>query len=381
MVNFKKRLITAFFLILLISISSCSLTGKGNPLTGKGKTTTKKSVEDIRVGTEGMTLSFLPNAPQDTIHVEQAGDEKANTFEVVLEVRNKGAYPQPEDLVTSPSGAVFLSGYDSSIIKFDKDPPIEDITTKPLDGKSTINPNGGLDFITLKGKILVENLNVDKYEPTLLATACYRYITVAGPNVCIDPNPYSTVKEKKVCEAQGITLTNQGAPVAVTKIDEEAFATKTQFRITIKNVGNGEVIDSNKIEKCSPSNSEKLVREDVDKVFLRSVKVGKAVLTCGPFASSDGMPIKSAAGTVRLLNGEGYVVCELSNTEYASGVKSAYSSPINIVLSYGYRNTAERKITIKKESGGLGGGGSSGGVDSNPTTSSNQIIDERGNLP
>ncbi len=369
MANFGKNNIFAVFLILLMLISACSLTGKSS-------TKNPTSIENIRVGTDGITLSFLPNAPPDIVHVEQGADEKTNVFEAVLEVRNKGAFPQPEDGVTAPSGMVFLSGYDSNIIKFDKNPPIEDITTKPLDGKSTINPNGGLYLVTFKGTVLSSNLNVDKYEPTLLATACYRYMTIAGPNVCIDPNPYSTVKEQKVCEVQGITLTNQGAPVAVTKIDEEAFATKTQFRITIKNVGAGDSIDSNKIEKCSPSSSEKLVRDDVDKVFLRGIKVGNAILTCGPFVSADGMPVNGAAGTIRLINNEGYVVCELPSKDYARDVKSAYISPFKIELSYGYRNTAQKKITIKKETGGLGTG--SGGTPASSSVDSGLPSSESG---
>lgn len=347
MINLKKNIIFASFLITLVLISGC-----------QGKST-QESIENIRVGTEGIAVNFLPNAPPATIHVEQGADEKANTFEVVLEVRNKGAWPQPDDNLPAPLGRIFLSGYDTNILEFDKNPPIEDLSNKPLDGKSTINPNGGLDFITLKGKVLAGNLNVEKYEPVLLATACYEYRTIAGPNVCIDPNPYSTVKEKKVCEVQGVALSNQGAPIAVTKIDEEAFATKTQFKITIKNVGGGEVIHDKALDKCAPT-GEKLARENVDKVYLAGFKVGTKELNCGPFVSNEGGVVKGVSGDIRLLNGEGYVICELPSSDYAKDVKSAYLTPIKIELLYGYRITAERKVLIKKETGGLGG--SSGGI-------------------
>ena len=342
-INLKKRLIVTFILILLISISGC-----------KGKKDVAKALEEIRTGTEGIVLSFLPNAPPDKIHVEQGID---NSFDVVLELKNKGAYPQPNEGVggLAPGfGKVYLSGYDDKIIEFN--PKSFDLSRTTLEGKSTINPNGGLDFVTYKGAIRVDKLNVEKYEPILLATACYYYFTVAGPSVCIDPNPYSTVKEKKVCEVNDITLSNQGAPIAITKIDEEAFATKTQFKITIKNVGVGDVIKAIAFEKCNPFGSDKLGREDIDKVFIQEVLIADKYLDCGPYV--DGSSVKDKQGFVRLVNGEGFVICEFPKTDYGAA-STAYTTPLKIKLSYVYKNTAEKKIQIKKETSGLSGESSS----------------------
>lgn len=335
----KKNLYFALFLILLISISGCS-----------GKKTSQ-SVEEMRVGTEGLVINFVPNNPPDKIHVEQ-GAEELSRFEAVLEVRNKGAYPQPDENIPAPIGKIFLSGYDTNILEFDKNPPIEETSNKPLDGKSTINPNGGLDFITFKGKVLVGNLNVERYEPIIQATACYLYRTIAGPSVCIDPNPYSTVKERKVCEVKDITLASQGAPMAITKIEEEAFATKTQFKITIKNVGGGDVLHHRSIDKCSPT-GEKIGREDVDKVYIIWAKIGAKSLTCGPFATNQGGVVKGVSGDIRLLNGEGFAICELPSQDYAN-TKSAYLTPIEIQLMYGYRTSIDKKIVIQREVSGLG---------------------------
>ena len=361
MINLKKKLIFILFIILLISISGC--TGK------KGST---KSVEEIRTGTEGIVINFLPNTPPDKIHIEQGADESLTTFQVVLEVRNKGAYPQPDDGVPSPIGRIFLSGYDTNILAFDKN--VEELSGKPLDGKSTINQNGGLDFITFNGQILTGNLNVENYEPIIQATACYNYITIAGPSVCIDPNPYSTVKEKKVCEVKSILLQSQGAPVAVINIDEEAFATKTQFKITIKNIGGGEVIHDRALDKCAPT-GEKLSRENIDKVYLIGAKVGTKSLNCGPFIGSQGAVVYGGSGDIRLLNNEGFVICELSSKDY-SNTKSAYTTPLTVNLLYGYRTTIEKKIQIKREASGL----SSDSVSSRPvqdsSSPSNQRIDE-----
>lgn len=329
-------------------ISGCNLQGKKD---------TKKSLEDIRTGTEGVVASFLANAPPEKVYVEQDSD---SNFDVVLEIKNKGAYPQPGDVTSlGPEGKVYLSGYDPKIITFEaKESKSNDLSKMTLEGKSTINPNGGQDLITFTGTIPFRSLNVEKYEPTLLATLCYYYETSAGPSVCIDPNPYSTIKEKKVCEVQDISLTNQGAPVAVTKIDEEALARKTQFKITIKNVGGGDVLIKDALKnKCDPNptgDSKKIVREDVDKVYLKGVKISNRPLKCRPFA--DGKT-EGTEGLIRLINGEGFIICELPDTDYNNKI-SAYTTPLLIELGYGYRNTAEKKMQIKRESSGLVGRGS-----------------------
>ena len=350
MIKLKKRLVFILFIALLILISGC-----------KGKKSNEKSLEEIRTGTEGITMNFLANAPPTTIHVEKGAGENANSFEVVLEMRNKGAFPQPNE-GTAPDGKIYLSGYDPNIINF-RDTNIQDTNRKALEGKSTINLSGVLVIAPFKVFIQVDNLNVDKYEPTLLATACYFYQTVAGPSVCIDPNPYSTTNEKKVCQVQDISLSSQGAPVAITKIDEEAFATKTQFKITIKNAGNGEVIKYDMLNKCGPS-GEKILREEVDRVHLQEVRIGNKELTCGPFTDTGGSAARGRGGDVRLINGEGFVICELPSSDYGS--KTAYITPMTISLVYIYRNSIEKKIQIKQEVSGLGG---SSGV-STPSTSS-----------
>lgn len=360
-INLKKRYMKKSFftektfliivLILLISVSGCSR-----------KKAVEKKLEDIRTGTQGIVMNFLPNAPPDKIHVEE-GDNADSTFDIILELRNKGAYPQPDDRMSAPSGIVYLSGYDSNIIRIGDGTPYQNIDRKSLEGKSTINPNGGLDLVTFKGWVAAENLKVEKYEPTLLVTACYIYYTVAGPSVCIDPNPYS-VTQKKVCHVQSISLSNQGAPISVTRIDEEALSLKTQFKITIKNVGGGDVISVGSTTKCITAG-----REDIDKVKVEEIRVGKDPLeNCRPFI---GTRTTGPSGEIRLINGEGFILCDLPKELYKDSV-TAYTTPLTIKLSYYYRNTAEKKIQIKKEmSGNLP---SSGGISDYPIAVQEGIV-------
>lgn len=346
MINLKKNLIFAISFCMLIILIGCS-----------GNKSTTKSPDQIRVGTDGVVASFVPNNPPAIVHVETNVDNK---IKVVLQLNNKGAYPQPDE-GTAPDGTIYLSGFDRNILKFD--PENIDLNQHALDGKSTINPNGGIDFVTFDGTVLIGNLNVDTYEPTLMATTCYAYSSEAGPQVCIDPDPYSTVTQKKVCEVSSTTLSNQGAPVAVTQIDEEALATKTQFRITIKNVGNGDVILGGSQNKCDPYGDRRFGREDIDKVRVQSVTIGSRALDCGPFA---GQAVRNRAGDLRLVNKEGSIVCELPRSEYGA-TNTAYTTPLRIRLTYYYKVTTERKVSIKKEVGSFGGSSIGTGTSPEPT--------------
>ena len=365
MANSRRILTVAAFLVLLVLVSgfSCSLkNGLTNPLSSAPKTGAKKTVEDLRTGTEGMSVGFTPNNPPATIYVE---DSQPNKVDVIVELSNKGAYPQPEDN-TPPSGKVFLSGYDQNILEFN--PNSYDLVKKSLYGKSLIDLRGGSDIAIFNGEIK-DTLKVDKYEPILLATLCYNYQTIAGPPVCIDPDPHPQVNQKKVCEAAPVTLTSQGAPVAVVGIDVNALATKTIFTITIKNVGSGDVIRNNRegtnqpsssgqpsagtagsnddaISKCNPFNN-KLTREDIDKVFVEDVSTGSTQLLCWGFTDK---PTKSERGFIRLTNGQGSVICQLDKTDAGyPGGNTAYTTPLKIILSYVYKTTAQRSVLLQKE--------------------------------
>ena len=312
------------------------------------------SVDNIRVGTESIAINFMPDNPPAEIHVANGADNIP--FSVVIDMRNNGAYPQPEDVIggLGPFGKVYLSGYDPNILTFyvqdQNSLSSGDLSRMPLEGKSTINPAGGEDIITFTGTVNSRNLNVNVYEPVLLATACFHYETQAGPSLCIDPIPYSDPNTKKVCNAYDIQLSSQGAPIAVTAIKEEAFAQKTQFKITVKNVGTGDAILDDAINKCNPpGNTEtgKIERTDMDKVKLDEVVISNTALECSAFAQE---PSKGTSGLIRLINGEGYIICELPKEKYGN-TQSAYTTPIKIKLSYGYRINSQRSLKIIKEGG------------------------------
>lgn len=363
MANSRKIFISAILIVLLLS-AACSAK---NPFSSKDSAK-KTKTEELRSGTDGLKIRFLPNNPPPAIFVGSS-DNLQNKVDIAVEIINKGVYPQPEDHQTM-TGKLYLSGYDKNIIKFDasSQQPFFDLSkTTALYGKTLINAQGGSDVAAFNPQVDKEKLIVDKYEPIFLATLCYEYKTIAGPSVCIDPDPYPTVKQKKVCEVKDITLTSQGAPIAVTKIEEKALSEKTQFMITIKNVGGGDVLrirseaqqaqgasqaqqPGSTIEKCDPFGSSKITKEDISKVYVEGITLGDKFLQCWPFAESNA---KSDKGHIRMQNGEGSVICELmkENNAYPGGT-TAYTTPLRIELSYAYKTTAETKTLLKKEDTG-----------------------------
>jgi len=186
--------------------------------------------------------------------------------------------------------------------------------------------------------IYPEDLIVDKYEPTILATLCYPYKTKASPSVCIDPFPFDNSQDK-VCSIGSAKLSSQGAPIAITSIEQEASASKIQFKINIKNLGDGEVINFDSLDKCDPTHGKLFERSDFDKIILDKASVGFSELTCGPFPDGNNI--------IRLSDGEGFILCSINKDSYENE-KSAYTTPLNLEIKYGYRTTETKPIRISK---------------------------------
>lgn len=308
-----KKAVAAAIVMAILVLSGCSsLPGRSRePQTG------------YRIGSQGIELRFVPNYPR----LRQYDDEP---FSVLLEVRNRGSTE-----VGYGGDSVYLSGFDPGIIT--------GISTygKPiphLEGVGPYNSEGGYDTMDFTGQIYpLKMKNIDRYPSTILATACYGYKTVGSQNVCIDPNPYSTTSERKVCVPSAVSYGSQGAPIAVTSVEVEPTPRITRFKIHISNVGGGSVFmpGIDQLAKCSPYHPRGLEFNEVDYVALSSVEVaGKAITpSCKPVDNE---------GNVKLINGQATVFCELGGL----GSGPAYSTPMTVQLDYGYRSSVSTSVEI-----------------------------------
>mgnify|MGYP001606764448 CR=1 FL=1 len=313
-----------FIILLIISVAGCIKKSSGGAEYFEA------------TGTKGLAINFLENYPQDNYLVSQ-GEEP---IVIIVGVENKGAFPQEGDLSkwsNVKEAEIKLSGLDNNIISI---PPSKRISDwKSFPGASYVNPEGSFDTAEFAGNIHADKIKVNKYEPTILATICYPYSTKASPAVCVDPHPFDG--QDKVCEIGSKQLTSQGAPIAITRIDEEASTNKIQFKIYVKNVGGGDVIKLAALERCSLVDKG-LEKDDFNSVELVSAAIGPTSLNCMPFA--DG-----SSNLIQLFNGEGFVICSLDTSNL--GAESAYMTPFNIELRYGYMSTISKNIKISKLTG------------------------------
>jgi len=333
MIKKNKNFIFILF-ILAILIVGC-----------RPPTSTQGEGSSYRTGTEGLVMNFIPGAPPSKMFA----DEDEVDIPISIEIRNKGAYPTSKDSGWESNSVIFIGGYDKNIIDQwelgdSGNGPSVSLSEKTdvLEGKSINNPEGGYDLLEFTGTVSLRDIEVDKYTPNFLITACYDYKTKASPNVCIDPRPFSTVNERKVCNIHDVSLTNQGAPVAVTKVESKALSNSIQFKIHFKNVGKGEVIAIDELEKCS-SAGEKLEKRHMDFVKIEEVEIGGNSIKsdCGQLLSVNNQP-----DYARLINNQGFIVCNLK--DYKEDIDSAYTTPLYVELSYGYRTAISKSVEIVK---------------------------------
>ncbi len=213
-----------------------------------------------------------------------------------------------------------------------------------LAGSTYEYPGGEKEYLTYNGQIVSWQPGVDQTTQHFLLTSCYQYTTFADPFVCVDPYPESG--GRKVCTPKSITWNGgNGAPVAVTSIEQENTARKILFHINVKNIGTGQVYDPGRLEKCSPYHLPAPTADDLNVVYLGDVRIGgtglrstintNGAITCNPM-------------TIRLdpKTKTGSTTCTYP-LEYTT-ITSAYSTPLVVELWYGYSQTVQKDIIVKR---------------------------------
>lgn len=275
--------------------------------------------DKYHVGNDGLKIKFMTGTPPTKVY-------ENDDLTVVVEVTNKGAYPT-SDSGHNFDGKIFIGGFDSSYIAIS---PTSVQLDSGLYGKDQYNDEGTYDTETFTATSVSLPDETDSYNPNLQISACYKYKTYASPVVCIDPDPYSSELEDEVCTVRDQSLSGgQGAPVAVTKVEESVTKDQVKFKIHFRNVGDGWVIDPDYINSDCPDTD----RENLNKVDV-NVRLSGAQASCKP------------QNPVHLVNGAGYVVCD---TQKPSESTPAYTTPLLIELTYGYSTSISTKVSIVNE--------------------------------
>ncbi|MFH1211717.1 MAG: hypothetical protein V1659_02190 [Candidatus Woesearchaeota archaeon] len=221
-----------------------------------------------------------------------------------------------------------------------------------LEGNTRNFPGGESEILYFPSYIRAIPDGVENYNPSFLAKACYAYVTVASPVMCIDPRPDSG--SEKVCRVHNVALSGgQGAPVAITKVEQTSSTSKVIFTIYVEHKGDGTIYDYNSFHKCNPAIGG-VKPTDLNVVYIRRIRFSANIqdggyqpfFTCKPEAN-DGLSM----GVIRLDDkGKGIIHCEYRFDEdyinYASN--SAFEVPLYIELWYFYGEHITQKMNIKK---------------------------------
>ncbi len=304
----KKSAIVLFLLVMLVACAA-----------RRGEV---PQPTEFRTGSQGLYMNFVPNLPPPRLFDREP-------FNVMIQVENRG---------TSPVGfagldRIYLSGFDNTLITG------VNINGEPiplLEGRGPFVPQGGIDAVNFRGTIQsLAARRIDKYTPTILATACYGYETVASAQVCIDPDPYAPTSLQRICIPTSVGTGSQGAPIAVSSVEVDAAPGKTRFRINVQNVGGGDAFRERALPACSPY-TPGLTFDEIDFIEVADVTVSGVSIkqSCRPIDNT---------GHIRFANNQASIFCEFTNMIG----QAPYLTPLNVILRYGYRQSIVMPIDIR----------------------------------
>lgn len=267
-------------------------------------------------GTEGVKVDFMDNYPPSTIY-------ENNALEVVLELRNKGSFDEPD-------GKITLHGYDSSVVSFSgeyvEDNYIE-ANLPALSASSEHMPEGDYEtqaFEATESAVRVEG--GDRYSTDLIASICYLYRTSTSPTICVAPP--QTSAEEMSCTPQTISMQSHGGPIAITEITPQVVSDKLEITAIIEHKGEGEVLTPREstYERCP----FQLEQKDYDRVSVN--------MSIGRFPEPE-----CDDNIVSLRNGEGIVRCVF---EAGDIDPTGYTTQINVETDYLYKEQTTESIDI-----------------------------------
>lgn len=337
-----KKIIIILMILLFIFVFGCKGVKKDYTPTITSK--------DIYIGKDGLEMEFFENTPSEIF--------ENSVLPISLHLSNEGAYDITNGYLSISLEKDYMELNEESLKSINRKANFQDPQHIKFDlkGKTIEHPKGENEIITftINTKDLAKTDPQSETHTSLISiTSCYKYQTKAVETACIDADIYGfKARGKKPCEVKTLTLNSQGAPVAVTKVESEMLPSKDnpsvikpRFTITVKNLGNGEVLKSEKVEAACSS-------EPINYTEWNNINVKAYISSIGEENKLDCDVIKEGTkddGTIILKQKEDIIKC--SYEEGYDEKKGAFSSPLYIILDYGYTNTISKEVKIKKLTG------------------------------
>lgn len=321
----KKYALVSLLILVLLSINGC------------GNRSRRDNTEvKLQSGTKGLTLEFMKNFPEEVV-------EEGRLY-ASFELRNEGFFDIKQGILVLSLEKDFME-IDSWELPETFKSNSDNTITFDLNGKTISNIMGEKQVASavIKTKKIDDTRN--KIESMIVVNACYPYATILSETICIDTDPNELRIVQKTCKVKDITSSSQGAPVAITKVEQKIIPGSDkdnvglQFTILAENKDDGLIIDQNKYKDiCIGRGSSK---EDYNKLILKSLKFSDFVYRYGQESDleCEPNPLKETR--------EGYFTrCTLKEENSIPKTQPTFETPIVIELSYGYKTTESEEIDI-----------------------------------
>ncbi|MBN2052210.1 hypothetical protein JW756_01785 [Candidatus Woesearchaeota archaeon] len=290
-------------------------------------------------GIKGLEMNFWDNSPPEEIYEE-------STFTTSLLIENRGAFDVLED-----RHGVLSIGFDPFYIDSSGIQGSDRIVVSSnslivkgiqLPGKSQYYPTGMQTFLSIPG-FKIRKIIGQREKPTtqLSASLCYPYTTTFSGLVCVDLSTAGENLRKQICYQQDLSLSDQGAPVAVSSIEVEnqpvgQSVVRPVYVIHIKNKGSGTVLSPtyNPAELERVCSFQDLNRQDFNTIQIEAYLSDSKQLICNP-------------NPVRLVEGEGFARCQVGEEDLVLGHQN-YEAPLSIKLDYVYITSLSKELGIKR---------------------------------
>lgn len=297
----RRELSILILMSLVLFLSGCLSSGGSS------------SAHSYMSGTDGISMSFVYNNPPDIVYLD---DTYSEDTPIEIEAFNRG---------TSPSSNVetFFVGFDDNIISI---PNVNIDFSGNEEYKTRYNPEGGYDADSTT--MSVGDLgNTDTYQFNLKLMYCYDYDTIAGVQLCVDPNPNRENKDD-ACTPSSVSTNGQGAPIGIESVDMESMPGNVRLKINVKHYGQGVVLKSS--AQCRGIS----LNEDEDYIEFTNPTLGGISGNC------------ITDSPLKLRNGKGSLICNFP----LDSSESSYSTILELELyNYKIKDSVQKTINIINE--------------------------------
>ncbi len=309
----NKKSVLILVILLSLFIVGCTGTQKKD----------KKTLGIFIGGLDALDFSFIEGQPPAKVL-----DNLEEPFFIGLKVQNKGEYEIPANKVIASLSGINQESFSLSSLHAKLAIPLEG---KVKSGDQIIeNSPEEIQFDEANYK---HDLNAD-FPTSLRVDVCYEYKTKSISKVCLKRKAVEKVLEDKCSVLSDSVVTEtSSAPVQIKDVKQRSAAAQ-EIKLTFKivNQGKGDIYPPQTFsDKCTDVSSEK------NRLHVEVSSPSSGVnIKCSQMQDSN-------KGIIKLALNEKTINCDIPTSNLQ---ETAFEEPVNIVLSYFYKGSIEKQITV-----------------------------------